>query len=103
MQTLDDGSAPGKRDIAQFVEFNKHSRDSQALTSETLHEIPEQLTGYFQSMGIPPLPPLMRSDSGIVVEEEEEEEFNLSLDFTEDEIVVSGGGDDFVDGFNAGK
>jgi hypothetical protein len=101
MQALDDGSAPGTRDIAQFIEFNKHSRDSQALTSETLQEIPAQLTGYFQSMGIPPLPVLFRSDSGIEVEEEEE--FDLSLDITEDEIVVTGGGDDFVDGFNAGK
>jgi hypothetical protein len=42
MQFLDDSSKPGKRDIAQFVEFNKHSRDSVNLTSETLREIPDQ-------------------------------------------------------------
>ena len=37
MQFLDDASKPGKRDIAQFVEFNKHSRNSVELTSSTLH------------------------------------------------------------------
>ncbi|EEC47209.1 predicted protein, partial [Phaeodactylum tricornutum CCAP 1055/1] len=58
MQFLDDSSKPGKRDIAQFVQFNRHASNSVALTSETLHEIPEQLTGYFSSNGISPLPPI---------------------------------------------
>jgi hypothetical protein len=102
MQFLDDLSGPGQRDIVQFVEFNECAHSSQLLTSQTLDEIPGQLTGYFQSMGIPPLPTIMRSDSKIIIEEEEEE-FDLSLDFVEDEIVVSRGGDDFVDGFNAGR
>jgi uncharacterized protein YegL len=98
MQFLDDSSKPGKRDIAQFVEFNKHSRDSVALTSETLGEIPDQLVGYFQSKSIAPLPPLQRSDSSIMVEPEEDE-IDLTLDIGEDEIVVTGGGEGFVDGF----
>jgi hypothetical protein len=98
MQFLDDSSKPGKRDIAQFVEFNKHSRDSVALTSETLREIPDQLVGYFQSKSIAPLPPLQRSDSTIFVEPEEDE-IDLTLDIGEDEIVVTGGGEGFVDGF----
>jgi hypothetical protein len=101
MQFLDDCSGPGKRDIAQFVEFGLHSSSSQTLTSETLDEIPGQLTGYFQSLNIPPRPPMMRSDSALSVDEEEE--FDLSLDIGEEEIVVTGGGDDFVDGFNAGR
>jgi len=100
MQFLDDAAKPGKRDIAQFVEFNKHCHSSVELTSETLHEIPDQLVGYFQSKGIPPLPPLERSDSKICVGEAEEE-IDLSLDIGEDEIVVTGGGDDFVSGFGA--
>jgi hypothetical protein len=100
MEFLDDSSAPDKRDIAQFVQFNKHSRNSVALTSETLHEIPDQLVGYFQSKGIAPLPPMQRSDSTIMVEPEEDE-IDLSLNITDEEIVVTGGGDDFVDGFNA--
>ena len=100
MQFLDDAARPGKRDIAQFVQFNKHSRNSVALTSETLHEIPDQLVGYFQSKGIAPLPPLQRTDSVMSIGSEEEE-IDLTLDIGEEEIVVTGGGDDFVDGFNA--
>jgi hypothetical protein len=98
MQFLDDSSKPGKRDIAQFVQFNKHSRDSVALTSETLREIPHQLVGYFQSKSIPPLPPMQRSDDEIVIEAEEDE-IDLTLDIGEDEIVVTSGGQGFVDGF----
>lgn len=100
MRFLDD--APGKRDIAQFVEFNKHSHSSVNLTSETLHEIPGQLVGYFQSKGIPPHPPMQRTDSTLSIGEEEEE-IDLSLDIGEEEIVVTGGGNDFVDGFNASR
>lgn len=95
MQFLDD--AGKKRDIVQFVQFNRHSQSSVALTSETLRELPDQLVGYFQKNGIQPLPPVQRSDSNIVVEEEEE--IDLSLDIGEEEIVVSGGGNGFVDGF----
>jgi hypothetical protein len=101
MQFLDDCSGPGKRDIAQFVELNMHSHNSQALTSETLHEIPDQLAAYFQSLGIAPRQVVLRSDSQISVEEEEE--IDLTLNFGEEEIVVTGGGDDFVDGFKAGQ
>jgi hypothetical protein len=101
MQFLDDASSPGKRDVAQFVEFSKHSHDSQALTSHTLDEVPDQLTGYFKSQNIPPLPPTAFSDSMVFVDGEEE--IDLSLDVGEEEIVVMGGGDDFVDGFGAGR
>jgi hypothetical protein len=103
MQFLDDSSKPGKRDIAQFVEFNKHNRDSVALTSETLREIPDQLVGYFQSKSIAPLPPLQRSNSTITMEPEEDE-IDLTLDIGEDdEIVVTGGGQGFVDGFGSSR
>ena len=99
MQFLDDASKPGKRDIAQFVEFNKHSRNSVDLTSATLKEIPEQLVGYFTSKGIKPLPPIHKDDAEIVVEAEEEE-IDLSLSFGDDEeIVVAGGGSDFRGSF----
>jgi len=101
MQFLDDASKPGKRDIAQFVEFNKHNRRSVDLTSATLHEIPGQLVGYFTSHGIKPLPAIRKGDAEIIVESEEEE-IDLSLAFGDDEeIFVSGGGSDFRDGFNA--
>jgi hypothetical protein len=97
MKFLDNFSGPGKRDIVQFVEFNRFKDSSHALTKETLDEIPSHLVGYFQSMNIQPGSPIGRSNNSMVVEEEEE--INLSLDIGEEEIVVSGGGDDFVDGF----
>jgi hypothetical protein len=101
MRFLDDfGNQPGHRDIAQFVEFNKHSHSSVELTSETLRELPEQVVSYFQKHNIAPLTALQRSDS-MVEMETQEEEIDLSLDITEDEIVVTGGGNGFVDGFNA--
>ncbi len=102
MRFLDDFSATGKRDIAQFVEFNKHGHSSQSLASETLDEIPAQLTSYFQTRGIKPLAAIQRSDSTVSVDIEEGE-IDLTLDIGEEEIVITGGGDDFVDGFNAGR
>lgn len=86
------------RDIAQFVPFNQHSSNSVALTSETLREIPAQLTGYFQRNNIKPLPPVVRGDHDIPVEPEQE--IDLTLHFGDDEeIVVAAGGDDFSGGF----
>ena len=100
MRFLDDSSKPGKRDIAQFVEFNKHSRNSVDLTAETLNEISDQLVGYFTSHAIQPLPAVHRGDNEIVAEPEEEE-IDLSLDFGEDgEIHVAAGGNAFEDEFH---
>jgi hypothetical protein len=100
MQFLDDASS-GDMDIAQFVSFNQHSRNSVALTSETLHEIPDQLVGYFQRNNIQPLAAVYRGDNEIVIEPEEEE-IDLTLDFGDDgEIVVAAGGDDFASGFGS--
>jgi hypothetical protein len=102
MQFLDDSAGPGQRDIAQFVQFSKHKHSSVSLTSETLHEIPNQLVSYFQSKGIAPCPALNRSDSTMSLEAEEEE-IDLSLDIQGDEIVVTSGGDAFVNGFDASR
>jgi len=103
MQFLDDVAVKsGKRDIAQFVPFNRHSHSSSSLTSETLHEIPNQLVGFFQSRNIAPLPPIQRTDSTIFVEEEDEE-IDLTLNIQDEEIVVAAGGNGFVDGFNASR
>jgi len=102
MRFLDDLSVPGKRDIAQFVEFNQHSHSSESLASETLNEVPAQLVGYFQSKGIQPLAAIQRSDSTVTLDtNSEEDEIDLNLNIGEDEIVITSGGDDFVDGFNA--
>ncbi|KAM9978380.1 hypothetical protein ACTFIY_012133 [Dictyostelium cf. discoideum] len=46
-----------KRDIVQFVPFNKYSGNINALAQETLKEIPGQLLSYFKSIGVPPNPP----------------------------------------------
>eukprot|EP00934_Nitzschia_sp_Nitz4_P006123 Nitzschia sp. Nitz4//scaffold178_size73299//8161//9852//NITZ4_005691-RA/size73299-processed-gene-0.17-mRNA-1//1//CDS//3329539098//6113//frame0 len=90
MRFLDDLRAPGKRDIVQFVPFNDYCRDPVDLSSATLAEIPQQMVGYFQSKGIQPSAMVEVEEGDIVVEEEEE--IDLSLDFGEEEIVVSGGG-----------
>ena len=58
--------------------------------------------GHFKSRGIAPLPPVQTGDEEIVIEEEEEE-IDLSLDINADEIVVTGGGDGFVDTFNSSR
>lgn len=90
MRFLDDLRRPGKRDIVQFVPFNEHSRDAVDLSSTTLHEIPSQLVEYFQKKGIAPLTAITTSEEDIVVEEEDE--IDLSLDFEDDKIIVSGSG-----------
>ncbi|KAN0041520.1 hypothetical protein ACTFIV_004061 [Dictyostelium citrinum] len=46
-----------KRDIVQFVPFNRFSDNINALAQETLKEIPGQLLGYFKSVGVLPNPP----------------------------------------------
>ena len=89
MEFLDDLQGV-KRDICQFVQFNKHSSSSSDLSSVTLREIPDQLVGYYTSHGIAPKPAIETREEEIVVEEEAE--IDLSLDIGEEEIVVSGGG-----------
>lgn len=96
MEFLDD-STGSKRDIAQFVQFNKHSESATDLSSVTLREIPEQLVSYYQSHGIDPLPPVEAKEAEIVVEEEQE--IDLSLDFGEEEIVVEAGGTSLREAF----
>jgi len=98
MEFLDDANKTGQRDIAQFVQFNKHRTSGVDLTSVTLREIPGQVVDYFQSKNIQPLPAVVATEEDIIVEEAEEE-IDLSLDLSEDEIVVSAGGNDFRDGF----
>ena len=91
MQFLDDANASSRRDIAQFVEFNKHSTSSVSLSSATLQEIPHQVVSYFQSKGVQPHAAVTVEEADIVVEEQEEE-IDLSLDIGEGDIKVSGGG-----------
>ena len=92
MQFLDDREGL-KRDLTQFVPMNQHPQKTD-LTTATLNEIPAQLTGYFESKGILPMPPLTRSDSSVSVMDADETEIDLALDVGEDEIVVTGGGFD---------
>lgn len=100
MQFLDDfNGGPGRRDIVQFVPFNRHAQSSQSLTNATLDEVPRQLEGYFKSRGIAPNAPVFRTDSQIFVEDEEEE-IDLNLNFGDrGQVAVASGGDGFVNGF----
>jgi Copine/C2 domain len=91
MQFLDD-LPDMKRDLVQFVEFNKHQPAKNDLTKVTLREIPDQLTSYFASKGIPPGKAIVVTEEKDIVVADQEEEIDLSLDFGEEEIVVSGGG-----------
>jgi hypothetical protein len=53
-----------------------------------------QLTSFFQSRGIQPLRQQLVNEANIEVEEEEPE-IDLTLNFDEEEIVVSRGGLDY--------
>jgi hypothetical protein len=37
-----------KRDLVQFVEFNKYEKDSTKLAEEVLQEIPRQVEEYYK-------------------------------------------------------
>jgi hypothetical protein len=87
MKFLDD--VPNmKRDFIQFVELNQHSNQT-SLTNATLHEIPHQLEMYFKQKGIPPNKPINTEEPDIIIEDEEED-IDLSVDVTEEDIVVTG-------------
>ncbi|GKY94025.1 hypothetical protein MPSEU_000369300 [Mayamaea pseudoterrestris] len=96
MHFLDD-EPKAKRDIVQFVEYNKHSRNSCDLSTATLCEIPAQVERYFKTKGIGPLPMVVAKEEEVFVEDERE--VDLTLNISEDEIVVTSGGDDFASGF----
>eukprot|EP00980_Cylindrotheca_fusiformis_P004379 scaffold925_cov129-Cylindrotheca_fusiformis.AAC.32 len=70
------------RDIVTFVEFNQYRDNKQALTRETLDEIPDQLVDYFYSNGINPLPPLSDSSMSIYAADYDASE-DVDLDFVE--------------------
>jgi Copine/C2 domain len=91
MQFLDD--LPGiDRDFVQFVQFNTAGKSRDTLTDATLREIPDQLTEYFSKRrGIGPGRPVVAQEQDVVVTDEEEE-IDLSLDFSESDIAVAGGG-----------
>jgi len=78
MQNLDDRAS--HPDIVQFVEFNAHRNDANSLTQATLHEIPDQLVGYFQRNGIQPSQSVQVSEEDIHVKVQEEE-IDLSFNF----------------------
>ena len=91
MEFLDNMSQPGVRDLADFINFNVHSHSPAELTSVTLAEIPRHLVELFQKRGIQPKGQVTMNEAEIVVEDEEEE-IDLSLNWEEEEIVVSRGG-----------
>ena len=51
-----------QRDIVQFVPFRDVKGDSIRLAKEVLAEVPNQLTGYYQSKGIRPNPRTMETE-----------------------------------------
>jgi hypothetical protein len=91
MQFLDDFQrAEGglTRDIVQFVEFSRHGHSREALTRETLDEIPDQLVGYFFGNGILPLPPTVASISDITEESCDDDVLDLVLEINEQGDII---------------
>jgi hypothetical protein len=94
MQFLDDfqrDEGGRTRDIVQFVEFGRHQHNRQALTRETLDEIPDQLVNYFYGNGTMPLPPVSGSKLSIFEEDyDKNEDVDLDMDINADgEINLS--------------
>ena len=94
-----------RRDSVEWLQQQfASSRIVEVGEGPSREEIPDQLVQFFQSRGIPPLPPVERGDSLLNVNVEVEPEVRLNIDIGEDEeIVVSGGGNYIVDGFKATK
>jgi hypothetical protein len=74
MDQLDADDAPlqsngrlAKRDIVQFVEFNKFKNNPRMLAEEVLREVPGQVTSYYASKGVNPTEPNRLSDSQLNV------------------------------------
>jgi hypothetical protein len=70
MDELDADDAPlvsngqfAKRDIVQFVEFNKFKNNPRMLAEEVLREVPGQVTSYYASKGVNPTEANRLSDS----------------------------------------
>jgi hypothetical protein len=51
---LKQGDKVAKRDIVQFIRFNDHAMSLESLSIAMLREIPEQISAYFNIMGIVP-------------------------------------------------
>lgn len=46
-----------KRDIVQFVPYRDHKNNPTQLAASVLEEIPDQVVGFYKSIGRPPNPP----------------------------------------------
>lgn len=103
MQFLDDfqrDEGGRTRDIVQFVEFSRHRHSREALTRETLDEIPDQLVSCFFDQGIMPLRPVSGSKLAIFEEDyNAEEDIDLALDINEEgEISLENEQEAYFDG-----
>lgn len=105
MQFLDDfvQQEGTGRDICQFVEFSRHQHNRQALTKETLDEVPDQVVDYFYDVNnIRPMAALSGSKFSVVEEEHRPgDDVEINLNFTggqDGEITIgnpsAGGFDD---------
>jgi hypothetical protein len=76
-------SDDGMRDIVKFVEFNQFKHDRQALTAETLANIPNHVVEYFYSKNIYPLPSkVSRTTDFDVSAEDYDSDDDVGLDFS---------------------
>jgi hypothetical protein len=103
MQFLDDfqrDEGGRTRDIVQFVEFSRHRHSRQALTRETLDEIPDALVNYFFNNNIMPLRPVSGSKLNVFEEDyNEDEDIDLTMDINEEgEISLENEQEAYFDG-----
>lgn len=78
-----------ERDIVQFVYFNKFKNNTLALASETLDEVPRQLTSYMKSKGRRPTDKVVPKTCMKSFSEMQQEEFKERLKargFTDEEV-----------------
>jgi hypothetical protein len=54
-QLVDSRGRHSRRDLVQFVEFNKFNNDGVNLAKEVLIELPKQLTEYFKMINVSPV------------------------------------------------
>ena len=100
MRFIDHGrEMRNERDIAHFVAFDEHAKDSQAFTSEACQEIPQQVTDFFESKGIAPLPDVKLSDDELV-RMPAEDESDVVIQLTKEHVPkLKGGGIEYRDLF----
>ena len=81
-----------RRDMAQFVHFNRFQKHSQEFTREALQEVPQQMVDFFYRRGILPDGPEKTPESKVhILPVEDEIPIEIAWDHSDQPFVKSGG------------